>query len=308
MKTKKIVIVANKSWEADPLINVLLHEKVRNKEYFQNFKFPGYPRLLNLISKPDPDLNATPRITFDCIFPNIISNIEVWCLQDLMNQAVSSSSTVEKWRVLPKIFKDKKEPDLVIAFGTAGIFNLGNRNGSVVVGSKVFIHNPYEGSSDDPPPQIWSDKRLNTLISSPKSIDFRKIPNDFRFKAESRFFLSTIEPSIPPVIMIGHGFNSLGIVNVLNYDHYFWADKRAIEAFRKAGHKGVIGSIESTHGLIRLQTESPFLFVSGIVDEDGKFDAQVTPKEYSQNFVGAHNAGLVLCYLLEAVTIQMSTN
>lgn len=286
------------------MINVILHEKVRDKEVFKNFNFPGYPKLLNLVNKPDPDPVATPRITFDCIFPNVTSNIEVWCLQDLMNQTTSSSSTVEKWRVLPKIFQGRSKPDLVIAFGTAGIYNMGNRNGSVVIGSKVFIHNPYRDPSDDPPPQIWTDNKLNTLISSPGAVDFRKISNDFRFKAESRFILSTIEPSKPPVIMIGHGFNSLGIVNVINYDHYIWADKRAIEAFQGAGLKGVIGSIESTHGIIRLQSDSPFLYVSGIVDEDGKFDAQVTPKEYSQNFVSAHNAGLALCYLLEALTLQ----
>jgi hypothetical protein len=41
-KSKKIVVIANKTWEADPLIGVILHEKVRPK-IFTDFSFPNYP-------------------------------------------------------------------------------------------------------------------------------------------------------------------------------------------------------------------------------------------------------------------------
>lgn len=315
---KKIIVIANKSWEADPMVNAILHEKVRLK-IFSEFKIVNHPFLIDKKDKKITDPNPLPRITFKYIIPAVESKvkeeakpkiectIELWCLQDIMNPNVSSSSTVEKWRVLPRIFETASPIDLVIAFGTAGIVDLGSCNASVVIGSKVFIHNPYYSEEDEPPTDLWTNPNLDKTIAS-KQIDFSLIPDVIRNKAETKFLRTPLQPADPPVILAGHGFHSLGIVNVQNYEHYIWADKRAIDAFRKAGNKGVIGSVESTHGLIRLQLQKndiPFLFVSGITDEDGKFDAQVTPRVYSQNFVAAHNAGITLCYLLEEVVRQI---
>lgn len=307
---KKIIVVANKSWEVDPMVNAILHEKVRpplvDKRFF-DFEMPGHPFLIDSKKKDNPDPPVRPRIRFTCSQMNKSAIVEIWCLQDLMDPLKSSSSTIEKWRVLPRIFDGKVMPDLVIAFGTAGIVDMGLCNGSVVIGSRVFIHNPYYDKSDDPPAEIWEHPDINKLLSLPKEneVDFRIIADEIRFKAETKFLTTPLEPAKPPVILAGHGFYSLGIVNVLNYDHYFWADKRAIQTFRSKGLKGVIGSVESTHGLVRLKTESKFLFISGITDEDGKFDAQVTPRVYAQNFVAAHNAGIALCYLIEATVLQL---
>lgn len=315
---KKIIVIANKSWEADPMVNAILHEKVRLK-IFSDFKIINHPFLIETKSKQIPDPPALPRITFSYTIPEVKADkkeetkpkvectIEIWCLQDIMDPNKSSSSTYEKWRVLPRIFEAASPIDLVIAFGTAGIVDLGSCNGSVVIGSKFFIHNPYESEEDDPPADLWKHTSLDQTIKS-KQIDFSLIPDVIRNKAETKFLRTPLQPAEPPVILAGHGFHSLGIVNVQNYEHYIWADKRAIDAFRKGGNKGVIGSVESTHGLIRLQlqnNETPFLFISGITDEDGKFDAQVTPRIYSQNFVAAHNAGIALCYLLEEVIKQI---
>jgi hypothetical protein len=90
----------------------------------------------------------------------------------------------------------------------------------------------------------------------------------------------------------------LGVVNITNYDDYVWADARAVEAFKVAASAAQIGSIETTHGVIRSVSPAPFLFVSGITDTEGLFDYQVTPRVYAQNFVAAHNAGLALSWLL----------
>ena len=41
-----------------------------------------------------------------------------------------------------------------------------------------------------------------------------------------------------------------------------------------------MGSVETTHGIIRLHAEDkPFLFISSIVDRVGYFDTEVDPKE-----------------------------
>jgi hypothetical protein len=45
-------------------------------------------------------------------------------------------------------------------------------------------------------------------------------------------------------------------------------------------------------------SNTPFLFVSGIVDRFGCFDIDVPNPPYVRNTVGAHNAGVVIGYLL----------
>jgi hypothetical protein len=298
-RVRRIVVIANKSWEADPMVNAILHEKIRPST-FKDFDTSGHPFLIDKKDPNNPDPPAHPRIEFTCKSENASARIEIWCLQDLMNPKVSSSSAVEKWRVLPKIINYRRGVDFLIAFGTAGIVNLGRCNGSVVIGSRLFINNPYGKK-----PDLWDSPNLDKLL--PTVLEdgfFRNLADEVRFKSETKFLRPPLEPAEPPLIMAGHGFYSVGVVNVTNYDDYIWADRNAVSAFYEKGHKGVIGSIESTHGLIRLQTDGPFLFVSGITDEDGRFDSQVTPRVYSQNFVAAHNAGIALCYLLEDITGQ----
>ncbi|HYS80748.1 MAG TPA: hypothetical protein VEM76_08565, partial [Anaeromyxobacteraceae bacterium] len=76
-------------------------------------------------------------------------------------------------------------------------------------------------------------------------------------------------------------------------------DADTLEKFRRATRLTEVGSIETTHGLIRLQfRDKPFLFVSGITDSLGAFDHEVGTRPYAQNFVPAHNAGVVVAYLV----------
>ena len=56
--------------------------------------------------------------------------------------------------------------------------------------------------------------------------------------------------------------------------------------------------LETTHGLIRSMSKAPFLFISAIVNRVGHFDDQVAPRDYVQNTAGAHNAGVVIAWLL----------
>jgi hypothetical protein len=57
-------------------------------------------------------------------------------------------------------------------------------------------------------------------------------------------------------------------------------------------------SLETTHGLIRVTCDALFLFVSGIVNRVGFAGTEMVPRKYAQNFVGAHNARVVLARLL----------
>src|SRR5205085_7156826 len=83
----RIVVVANKSWEADPLVNVLLSERTRPTA-LSGFAVRNHP-LLRAPGYADPNPPAKPRITFGCG----AATIEVWCVQDLMNPNVSGSSS-----------------------------------------------------------------------------------------------------------------------------------------------------------------------------------------------------------------------
>jgi hypothetical protein len=203
-------------------------------------------------------------------------------------------------------------PNLVIAFGTAGSREGVQNNGSVVIGRRVFIHEPRAGVSDRTgfwtPPQsgqiIDSDfpaKMLAEIVNGQKS----RYAEESRYAAEARFLKSPITPASPPITCIGNSFTSLGVVNITNYDDYTWADSEATAAFQAAKTGTQIGSIETTHGIIRSASKAPFLFVSGITDTEGLFDYQVTPQVYAQNFVAAHNAALAIAWLLPSLLTEI---
>ena len=146
----------------------------------------------------------------------------------------------------------------------------------------------------------WDPPISDTVVDSDLSEGiFRSMSRESKHSAESRFIAPPVAPADPLLALAGNGFISLGVVNVTNYDDYIWADRSAIEAFRQnASKEGQIGSNATTHGVIREIIDAPFLYVSGITDTEGKFSVQVTPKEYSQNTVAAHNAAVALYWIL----------
>ena len=316
---KKILIIANKSWEADPLINVFLNDKVCPEGFGQfnikNHPFPEERKRKDYPNNPIP----SSRIKFEYnaiivkgnVIKKITAEVVVCCIQDLMNPALSYSNTREKIRILPKIFEEVENPDYIIAFGTAGFPDPTNYDGCAVVGTQAFIHNPYadnrEFKSESDWPHDWDDY-LDTLLESsltdyPGGF-FRKISSDVHYHAEGRMLRSPLNPARPPVIIHGARYVALGIVNVIDYDHYVWADQQAIDIMKSKYKNEPIGSVETTHGVIRLvaeevyRTKPPFLFVSGITDRVKYFDMELVPRSYGQNFVASHNAGVSLAWLI----------
>lgn len=279
-------------------MNVLLSDRTRPAS-LHDFIAQGHP-LIRPPDYADPDPPPRPRITFTC--GKVI--LEVWCVQDLMNPKVSGSNSAEKARVLPRAL-DGDAPLLVIAFGTAGFPGSATLNGSVVVGSRCFVHDPPTKEATRFVPK-W--KNAVTTTALPPGF-FRNIDADVRFPAEARFLVPPIEPARPPIILAGHNWIALGAVNVTNYDDYVWTDAETIAMFNALDPKmtaGRIGSMETTHGIIReLSEPSPFIFVSGLTDTVPYFDLQVTPRVYAQNFVAAHNGGVALAWLIPEVVSQL---
>ena len=328
----RVLVVANKTWEVEPLVSVLLAKKACP------VSLTGHA--VGLFPRPMIVKDTAPkeRLKLTCELPRLHwkknpgqpplideahlsrAAIQVWCIEDWMTRTwntsspISSSSTSDKALVaLPRIAAAlataQFTPDLVIAFGTAGIPTPAPQNGSVTLGSRIFIHDPFANKPKDREARnalgdpMWDvpNGRRDTMLHSKGLHEdlFRNLPDTARHAAEGRFIPAPIHPAIPPIVLSGNGFASVGTVNVTNYDDYIWADEETKDAFQNAERQHEIGSMETTHGLIRLQWEAtPFIFVSGLTDGQGLFNQEVTPRGYSQNFVAAHNAAVVIAHLL----------
>jgi hypothetical protein len=83
-----------------------------------------------------------------------------------------------------------------------------------------------------------------------------------------------------------------------DYSEYDWTDQATLDAYAATNLMRNAKSVETTHGLIRAQTNAPFLFVSGITDRVGSFHDEVYPRSYAQNMVAAHNAGVAIAWIL----------
>src|SRR5205807_3855517 len=117
----------NKWWEADPVLNALLHAKVRPSTVPWPSIF-NHPRRRPLETPLRPEnMNPVPRAVF------LLTNcsIALWCISDLLEHlpdaAKFQSSSQRKAEQLPKVFA--LQPDLVIAVGTAGFPSDTSMNG-----------------------------------------------------------------------------------------------------------------------------------------------------------------------------------
>lgn len=307
--SERILVIANKTWEAAPLVHALFSERARPHEVHP------IARLY------DPDLAPAGHVRPRVELAVERANVQVYCIEDLMDPQAGASNTAEKMRVLPRIFDEATllfggAPDALVAFGTAGIPAPIAFNGCVTIGTRTFVHDPYTGfprgerriaRRDGTSEAMWTDPRCDTVQDS--AIDqrwFAAVPNATRFEAEARFVRPPIRGGDPLTVLSGPGFAAVSTVNVTSYDDYVWADPASLAALRSHARLEV-GSQETTHGLIRLACEQAmgdkphFFFVSGITDSAGLFDMDVTPRAYAQNFAAAHNAGVALAWLLPEI-------
>lgn len=303
MPPQRILIVANKWWEADPLCGILTHAKAR-PSVFSNFNVLRYPVVRSikteLGTERPPDPKPEPRIVFNCYD----ALVEVWCLEELVNPAESSSSSFEKVRVLPGAINYGAPPNLVIAFGTAGSRSDLHINGSVIIGRKVFIHDPLAKVNDRS--DLWSPPNADEIIDSDIPPDLlNKLDEQQLFAAEARFLDCPVRPADAAVIIASDALVALGVVNILKPTDYVWADEEAVSMFLRDHSAGQIGSVDTTHGVIRCASRAPFMYVSAIPNSAGLFDYEVRSKFYSQTFVAAHNAALALAWLLPTFVMRL---
>jgi hypothetical protein len=294
----RILIFANKAWETDPLMGVFRNEKARPP------KFPaelGPDEPLPEVTIPMSN-NPTKKVKPHLALKSANATAELWCIQDLMDSdpPVSSSSSEEKARVMPYVTACGADPTLVVAFGTATMADARSYNGCVVVGANVFVYNAYRQNPN--PKSKWNHPDIGKLVdASQQSINKIVVESVERDRAllESRFIMPPINPAMPPTLIVSAGYVAVSNVNITDPSDYAWADAEALMALAEVAPHQSVGSVETTHGVIRLVVPSPqFLFISGIANRVGYFNMEVAPRTYAQNFSASHNAAVTLAWII----------
>jgi len=302
---QRILVVANKSWEADPLVSVCFDPKLRPSSVLDAWT-AGDAGLFSSPGNGARPLGVKPAAR--CVCAAASASVEVWCIEDWMGGANHSSSKVKIEQVLPQILAAGKPPDFVIAFGTAGFPDVATSNGCVAMGSNVFLFNPYRrampGVQHDDAGDWDDENKVGRLLTSKEGaavVAQFSINPDLRFPIDARLNSPPANPANPPVLLPAANYVALSEVNITNYDDYAWTDRLAFEECRKANPAVPVGSIETTHGLIRCMCDAPFIFVSGITDRLGYFNQELGPRTVAQNFAAAHNAGIAVAWTLPLV-------
>ena len=289
MKTR-IIILTNKWWEAVALVSVLEHARAVKPE------FSACSLKIITISRQMPqECLPQTRLKF-CFDENVI---EVICIEDFIPKGANTSSSFQKHLVLQSlksrgIFDDV----LVIAFGTASSPEA-NCAGNVVAGSSVFVFN--QKSNNDFPESIAFAGETGRIIESEigGSLLNEAIPTDVLSAAQKRLLIAPNCPSLNPKLFVGSDYVSVGVINVQNNLDYQKIDSLALKRFLSVKiERQETRSVETTHGLIRLCLDSPFIYFSGITNQVGRFQEEVAPNKYSQNFAAAHNASICLSWIL----------
>ena len=134
MAASRILIVANKSWEAGPLVGVL------RSEHGRPASFPKAATTPPSISIPSVS-GAARTVPARLVLTSAAGTAEVWCVQDLMDKGKIRRAARKKPSP-PLSGRRGDQPSLVVAFGTASFPDEQSYNGCVSVGSSVLCTIP----------------------------------------------------------------------------------------------------------------------------------------------------------------------
>jgi hypothetical protein len=278
----RAIIVANKIFEADPLVEFLTSPPPALGKAFGK---PGFVRASG--SEPRWRRGRMASGTKAC---------EIVCIQDAIPQDQPSSSKAKADKLPDMLAGD--DVAIVIAFGTATAYSKepgGNdvsSNGCVVVGTSVFVHDPRSKNSKSD----WKPPQPDTIVTSSLGVsDFDKLFASDTSAIQPLLVAPPRNPACPRTLTAAHDAVAVSAINITSYTDYFWSDLDTVAAYFRDDIKRTIGSLETTHGVIRLCTDKPFAFVSGIVDRFGHFSDDV---DDLQNFAGAHNAAAAIGYFI----------
>jgi len=300
-----VLVVVNKWYECDPIVEVLLNGKIR-----KDLKLPSpttadsfHVRNNPTNSPVKPSLPNKPRLVYE------LNNkrVEVWCISDLLeylpdDNTVYQSSSERKAEVLVNVVNGRN-PSLIVAVGTAASLDKpAFYNGSVVIGASTFVHNGHPNGGNEYSNWQYAgfEKLLPPTISEPDFYTlFSGSPPSDKFVIPPLPLKETVRERIEPTMIADYQGVSLGTVNVSKTSEYNLKDQETLNAFETKYDRSLVASIETTHGIIRAAAPNArFIFISAIVNRAFRYGEEVLPREYAQDFAGVHNAGVVLAWLL----------
>jgi hypothetical protein len=302
----RVVTIVNKWYECDPFLAALMNENGRPAGCRSRWLELKHPRRRTNSKTAGGQASTEPR----AILPLRNGTLEVWCISDLREDLpdISSlqSSPKEKADRLPVVFRGST-PALVMAVGTAAMA-IGRVQpatepaaGHVLVGTSVFMHDFHPEQAGQP--AHWDAGPYDTILGSslrPALFDAllgSLTPPDA--EVAKRFILPPLFPATRPHVLARYDLASVGSLNVTNVNEYAAADQRALDAHVVQGaNPSLPRSLETTHGLIRVQSPAPFLFISGIANRALAAATELIPQKYAQETAAACNAGVVAAWLL----------
>ena len=282
-RSVNIAVVVNKSWETEPVLNAMNNPKLRAVDL-------PVPIVINVPNDANSKMNCPRTIYKFGKNTNTILNVTVWCIEDLMDPTKNSSSSQEKYRVLPPVLAGEN-PDLVISVSTANSPETNSINGSVVIGANSFLH---DGHPDNPQSNLKSPFVGRLLPSNVNPAIFNLIDTAFNTLVTSKFLIPPKSPASRFVCKASKDISMVSAINVTDYKEYGKVDEEALHHFEMVVGKNP-DSIETTHAVVKISTDKPIIFISPITDRFGHFAEDVTD---TQNYVAAFNGGIVLGQLL----------
>jgi hypothetical protein len=322
---KRILIIINKAFEADAALSAIFDPDICHPDL--DFGKSG-PRVFDLVKdelRYPWDFNqgaGRPR----AVFKTRNFQYEIWCVQNIMTPPVDNTNSMyysysyQKVADFPKILNYSTEPVVMVAaFGTAGCPTEVSKNGGLVIGSNAFIYDvPPPAASNPPTPSVsrYESDQFGKLLSSivnPElfaQLNLALAPLYMRLYFELKTLLPSIDPAPNFPLVADPSIVAVSDMNIVSYAQFATADAAALKAYSNAypppinppvppANYNIPYSVETTHGLIRLQADCDnFMFISCITDRYAYFNNEVTPRASAENFACAFNGGIFLSWFL----------
>ena len=211
--------------------------------------------------------------------------------------AARQSSSEDKARFLPQVIGS---PDMLISISTASSSDSAiSLNGCVQIGTKVFMHDGHPASDPNPVSQ-WHVGPFDTMIDSALSqTEFQSIFQSIPATLQAGFAPARNLPAVQLSVNPLYDNMALSTINVSNPAEYNAKDTLTMNAFKAAQDVSAVpASVETTHGIVRTASASPFLFISPIVNRFLMYEQEAAANLYPQTTAACMNAGVALAWLL----------
>jgi len=268
----------------------------------------------------------------ECRFNNLL--VDIYCIQHLFNEGENSSNSEVKYNYLSELFKSNEfrleDVDGIYSVSTSESTPIGqgkdgteSRNGCVYLGSKFFLSD--QSKNDD-----GTESHLEVGSSNTDFSEFH-VESEVHHGVfltlrsdEMKFKEAPLNPAEKTCHIYDENSACIGVVNVMDYSRYKYADKSAYDMFLKQRLENITyGSpigIETTHGVVvkalketcselKLKDKRnrdkniPVNFISPIVDRYLHFDEDVDGMYGKQNFVCSYNGGVVTGHILKWINV-----